>query len=89
MNNLKTLLTAALMSVALGSVAFAEEKMSDIWLESPAHISHVFAYYKQNAPAASFEKFLSDNPQLGEVKLEDSKPLPAGTVFYSPTYPRS
>ena len=86
---MKKLLTSTVLAAVIavvGSASFAEERMSDIWLEEPAPVSNAFAYYKHKAPNASFQRFLEDNPQLGQVSLETY--LPVGTIFYVPTYRR-
>jgi len=90
MNNLKTLLTAAVMAVASAFPAFAEQ-MTDSRLLAPAEAKYAFMRYQQTAPTTNFEDFLQENPQLAEnlgtVTLDTV--LPTGTVFYYPLYKRT
>ena len=83
MNNLKTLLTAAvLMFVALASVAFAENMVTITIGENPAPIEVVMIIYSDRDHDATVADFVKTNPQHAAIVLTGF--LEPGASFQAP-----
>jgi len=83
MNNLKTLLTAALMSVALGSAAFADDislTVTHLYQDTPKQI--VVKMYLRRHPNGTIVDFNRDNPHI--AGLPENVWVDQGTPLRSP-----